>query len=340
MTQLFGVDLDERRAERSYRTIAPQDDDFHDEEMTERWWETETNWFSWNVPDRKMGGWTYCQARPNANLCNGGAWVWDDRASYSWEIAYRAEYSGLQLPPRSERDMRDFEWPNGVHVRVLEPLRRYAVSYADPAALELDLEFEAIMAPNPHPTGVAPFFTGAHFDQAGHVTGTMILQDEEIPIDCYSVRDRSWGPRPRRRTGQAARSRATNFGGVGYSFCAAGPGEAWLVYAVPGPEVEPVSCGFLLRSDEYGHILAGERRPIYDPSTGWPLALEIEAVDEFDRRLSVRGDALSRHWRGHGGDSLVHWRWDDGVEGWGEDQSHFSRGQWETNRRRAAGTIE
>jgi hypothetical protein len=32
----------------------------------------------------------------------------------------------------------------------------------------------------------------------------------------------------------------------------------------------------------------------------------------------------------------VHWRW-DGGEGWGEDQSYFSRGQWETNRRRAGG---
>jgi hypothetical protein len=29
-----------------------------------------------------------------------------------------------------------------------------------------------------------------------HVTGTIVLHGEEISIDCYSVRDRSWGPRP------------------------------------------------------------------------------------------------------------------------------------------------
>ena len=141
-----------------------------------------------------------------------------------------------------------------------------------------------------------------------------------------------------RRSGRTRR-RATgagSFGGVGYSFCAAGPGEAWLTYAIPGPEVEPVACGFLLRDGEYGHILAGERRVTFDAQTGWPLSIELEAVDEFDRRLSVRGDAVSRHWRGHGGDSLVQWRWDDGVEGWGEDQSYFSRAQWETNRREVA----
>jgi hypothetical protein len=214
VSELFGVDLDRRRAERTYRTFGPEDDDFHDEEMTDRWWETETCWFSWNVPERSLGGWTYCQARPNAGLCNGGAWVWDASGALPWELAYRAEYSGLQLPPRGERDMRDFEWPNGVRVRVLEPLARYAVSYADPGGLELDLEFESIMAPNPHPTGVIPFLKGVHLDQAGHVTGTMVLAGETVPIDCYSVRDRSWGPRPLGRPRRRA-STAGSFGGVG-----------------------------------------------------------------------------------------------------------------------------
>ena len=79
----------------------------------------------------------------------------------------------------------------------------------------------------------------------------MVLRGETVPIDCYSVRDRSWGPRPlgrpKRRTGGVVVTSAGTFGGVGYSFSAAGPGEAWLTYAVPGPEAEPVSCGFLLR---------------------------------------------------------------------------------------------
>jgi hypothetical protein len=338
MTNTYGVDLDRLRVERTYRTFGPRDDDFHDEEMSDRWWETETCWFSWNVPERNLGGWTYCQARPNANLCNGGAWVWDDGTAYPWELAYRAEYSGLHLPPRAARDMRDFEWPNGVHVRTVEPLTRYAITYDDPGALELELAFEAIMAPNAHPDGVAPFLKGAHFDQAGRITGTMLLHGERILIDCFSVRDRSWGPRPLGRPKRALgkrRSASGGFGGVGYSFCAAGPRDAWLVYALPGPEVEPVTCGFLLRGGEYAHILAGERRVNFHPHTGWPLSIEIEAVDDRDRRLSVRGDALSRHWRGHGGDSLVHWRWDEGAEGWGEDQTYVSGAQWEANRRRA-----
>ncbi len=56
----------------------------------------------------------------------------------------------------SDRDLRDFAWPNGVHVRGLEPLKRYTVSYSDPGSLEVELLFEAIMAPNPHPTALPP----------------------------------------------------------------------------------------------------------------------------------------------------------------------------------------
>ena len=56
--------------------------------------------------------------------------------------------------------MRDFEWPNGVHVRAVEPLTTYAISYRDPGALEVDIVFEAIMKPNLHPDGVVPFFKG------------------------------------------------------------------------------------------------------------------------------------------------------------------------------------
>jgi hypothetical protein len=339
MTSVSDAELDRRRTERTYRAFGPEDDDFHDEEMSDRWWETETCWFSWNVPERSLGGWAYCQARPNANLCNGGVWIWDDHAAFPWELAYRTEYSGLQLPPRSERDMRDFEWPNGVRVRMVEPLNRYRITYADPGDLELELVFEAIMAPNAHPDGVAPFLKGTHFDQAGHVTGSMVLGGEEIAIDCHSVRDRSWGPRPLGRPKRVSgEQRSTNrgFGGVGYSFCAAGPGEAWLVYALPGPDEEPVVCGFLLRGGEYARILAGQRRLTYDPHTGWPISIRVQAVDDRDRRLSADGEVVSRHWRGHGGDSLVHWRWDAGVDGWGEDQSYFNRRQWEANRRRAA----
>ncbi len=319
-----------------YPQFGPADDDFHDEVLTDHWWETETCWFSWNVPERRMSGWAYCQARPNANLCNGGAWVWDDTGSYSWELPYHAHYTGLQLPVRAERDMRDFEWPTGVRVTMIEPLRQYRIRYEDPGALELDVVFEAVMAPNPHPIGVAPFFKGTHFDQPGHVTGEMLLRGERVAIDCYATRDRSWGPRPMgrpKKKHQKGTEALTRFGGIGYSFGTASATDAWLVYSVPGRDADPVSCGFLLRDGQYGHITAGERHLKVDPQTGWPTSMEIEATDDCGRHLLVRGEAASRHWRGNGGDTLFHWSWDL-VEGWGEDQSYFSPEVSEANKSR------
>lgn len=334
MIDLRKVDIESLKAERRYPTFAASDDDFHDEVLTDHWWETETNWFSWNVPERQMGGWTYCQARPNANLCNGGAWVWDDAGSFPWELPYHANYSGLRLPERSRRDMRDFEWPNGVHVSMLEPLMKYSIRYEDPDHLVVDLVFDAFMPPNPHPVGVAPFFKGTHFDQGGHLTGEIVLEGERIPIDCLSFRDRSWGPRPmgrRKPRPKADLETSTLFGGVGYSFGASNPENAWLVYSVPGLQSDDVVCGFLLQEGHYGHILAGARELECDPRTGWPKSIRVSAVDEFGRELHVHGVAASRHWKGHGGDTLFRWSW-EGYEGWGEDQSYFSRPVWEAKR--------
>ncbi len=320
-------------ATRRYPTFTPADDDFHDEVMTERWWESETNWFSWNVPERHMAGWVYNQARPNARLCNGGVWLWDDTASLAWDLPYHTHYAGLRLVDRAERDMRDFTWPTGVHVKALEPLTRYAIDYDDTPELEIHLEFDAIMEPNPHPIGVAPFVKGTHFDQAGHVTGEMVLRGERIAVDCYSVRDRSWGPRPMGRPKRRAAETRREPGGIGYSFGVAGPRDVWLAYSLPRLDGDPLSCGFLLRDGKYAHVVYGNRSIDVDPDTGWPVSIAVEAIDDAGRTLTVSGEAASRHWRGHGGDTLFHWRW-DGLDGWGEDQSYFSRAVLESNKAR------
>ena len=320
--------------ERNYPVFTDIDDDFHDEVMSERWWETETCWFSWNVPERKMGGWTYCQSLPNAGICNGGAWVWDDTAAYSMDLPHYAYYRSLQLPERGARDMRDFEWPNGVRTTVLEPLMAYRVHY-DAPELIVDLEFHALIPPNPHPVGVAPFLVGTHFDQPGHVTGEMVLKGEKIEIDCYSVRDRSWGPRPagRPRPKPADAPKRPPVG-IGYCFGTANEKEAWLTYSCPSLDGDPVVCGFLLRDGVYAHILSGTRSMTVNSKEGWPETITIDAVDDLGRTLHVEGASVSRHRHESGGDTLMHWRW-DGAEGYGEDQTYQPRSIWDKLRKEA-----
>ena len=51
----------------------PEDDAFHTAVMSDRWWETETAWFSFHVPERRLGGWFYSMFRPNIGTVAGGA---------------------------------------------------------------------------------------------------------------------------------------------------------------------------------------------------------------------------------------------------------------------------
>ena len=101
--------------------LTAADDDWHDH--SRHWWETETNWWSFNIPDRNMGGWLYTQALAVQGICNGGAWLWDDSAVGA---LYERNQHGLPFPDRG--DLRNITFPNGVSVEALKPLMRYRTS--------------------------------------------------------------------------------------------------------------------------------------------------------------------------------------------------------------------
>ena len=64
-----------------------------------------------------------------------------------------------------------------------------------PATLNMQLTFRCLS--EPHLTRSDDASTGAfgHFEQSGHLTGTVRLGDVEWTVDGYGVRDKSWGPR-------------------------------------------------------------------------------------------------------------------------------------------------
>ena len=44
---------------------------FHFDVMGEDWWATETAWFSFHHPARRLGGWLYTMVRPNIGIVTG-----------------------------------------------------------------------------------------------------------------------------------------------------------------------------------------------------------------------------------------------------------------------------
>jgi hypothetical protein len=286
-----------------------RDDRFHFDQMSDRWWETETCWFSFHNAERKLGGWLYIMVRPNIGTVAGGAWVWDDSAMLPWEVLYSTNYTALRLP--RDQDLDDITLPTGVSVKVIEPLTRYMLGYDDPGRLTVALQFDAIMPPHALTSTKSGFGHLSHFDQIGRVHGEIVVLGETVPIDCLSVRDRSWGPRPEHRPRESA-----------YVTGVANAANGFLAVANPG-EAGDVTHGFLLRD---GHVenLAKGVRTVERDGTGLLSKIVVEGVDVAGRPFSAVGDPVSRIIINRhsfiDSNTLLRWNMDDGAVGYGEDQ--------------------
>ncbi|WP_324739851.1 hypothetical protein U8326_09060 [Tsuneonella sp. CC-YZS046] len=299
------------------------DDNFHFAQMGDRWWMTETAWFSFCIPERKMGGWFYNMIRPNIGTVSGGAWVWDDSATLPWEVPYSSNLT--VMPLQEDADLNDITLRNGVSLKTLEPLKVYRIGYEDGDLLKADLCFEAVMPPRPLRKPGSAFGDLTHFDQFGRVTGKLHLHGEEIAVDCLAMRDRSWGPRPEHRPRKSA-----------YVTGIASPDDCFLFVTKANELSEQLAYGFMIKDGEIGDLVEGMRRVERDPRTGFVERILIEGVDEYGRRLEAEGKKLSgitliRHsFIDHNG--LMEWSI-NGKTGHGEDQDMWPVHDWSRYRR-------
>lgn len=306
------------------REFTARDDRFHFEQMGDDWWATETAWFSFHHPQRRLGGWFYTMVRPNIGTVAGGAWIWDDSAHLPWEVLYSANYSALRLS--RGQDLDDCKLPTGVSIRVLQPCQRYALGYDDGERLQARLQFEGVMPPEPLSAVDSTFGGARHFDQFGRVTGEIVLHGERIAIDCIGMRDRTWGRRPEDRPRQAA-----------YVTGAAGADHGFLAVTNPRPEGDLVSYGFLRRDGRTVRLAGGERVVERDPREHRVTRITIRAHDADGRAFNAVGTTVShiilnRH-TFIDVNSLI--RWDlDGAEAWGEDQDMWPVHRWARLKRR------
>jgi len=315
------------------RDFSPADDALHPPSDKHAW--TETSWWSFNVPERALGGWLYVQVRPHQNSTAGGAFVWDAEASLPWELPFFAWFTHQKLP--EGLDLRAARLPSGVEITQVEPGMVYDLGYRfrDETDFRADLRFTGIIPPFPYPAGVPPFSASSHFDQPGHVTGRITLRGETIDVDCYAVRDRSWGPRPEHwgRTGR-----------LSYAFGTVDQQTAFLVFCAPSSadpftDIEAVMTGYLLRDGVTGRLVSGIRTSRRDPADGMVRAIALSLVDELGRRAEIHGESLSRMALPRHRvtfNSLMRWDW-DGQECFGEDQDLWPVALTADRRRRQTG---
>jgi hypothetical protein len=286
----------------------------------------ESVWFSLSIPERGIHGMIQYYFRPNMGMLNGGPALWDPSGRYQWNCLYY-NWSHLQAMPAGV-DKFDMTARNSLSVKVIEPTQRYSIAY-DKEGFQLDLEWRALGPMHELKTGDAGQQATAkfHIEQPGRMTGTIRRHGEELAVDCFSMRDTSYGPREYESLAR---------GGYFWWISAAGSFHALCMGA--GREATCIG-GYLMKDGEMASLAEG-RRTILEYGDLGPSRVAFEGTDTLGRTMRAEGridpglvfTGYTDHtvvW------SLTEWNW-DGVTYWGDNQEFCPA---ETFRRIARGEI-
>ena len=285
------------------------DDEFHPPTNDDPYW-TETCWFTFTVPERRLSWQLYPFFRTNQRVAAGGAYFWDDKGNQPWNCLYAKNFWHLPIP---DQPLSDITLPNGIHYRCLEPLSRYELRYDDPDGDELhvDLTFTAVTPPH--------YLGTSHLDQPGRYQGTIWLRGETIPVDSFGFRDRSWGPRTQFGAGHNG----------GYSYATASAADAFHTITMNRGQGCQSIHGYLIRDGQWAKLRSATREVTErDPLTGYPRRVRIDGVDELDRELRAEGRCLNQigvHLNPNlfTVNCLTEWTF-GGVTAFGEDHDNWS----------------
>jgi hypothetical protein len=292
--------------------LTPDDDRLHPPASNDPWW-TETCWFCFANPEERVSGNFYPLFRPNQGVVSLAVSVWDHSAHEPWRALYHRASWHSPLP-RTNLDRLELA---GLRYEVLEPLRRYRVTYRDGDRLRAELEYEGLIPA--HEAGVRD--GSGHIDQPCHVRGELVLRGRRITIDAPEMRDRSWNVRRDDRSTRAA-----------YAYGIASARESFLAmsFAPPGQgergDVQPIVTGYLVREGEKSALVAGTRTLERDGGP-WPARVTLEARDALGRELRTSGVTVNR-FANQATPAQFAWmsltRWDFAGGCYGQDQDVWS----------------
>ncbi len=169
--------------------LTDADDLRHEHGSDPRW--RESLYWNFLVPEASLGGVVYFRLDPNASL------------AAVMVIVYRGfeavpAYLYLRTAPAAPSLELDDVSAAGLHIRRLEPLRKFHLTFADGERIGLQLTFTGI-----HPAfdyARDPSWKGAavatnRFEQAGRLEGRLRIAGQEFAVSGFGQRDHSWGVR-------------------------------------------------------------------------------------------------------------------------------------------------
>ncbi len=311
--------------------LTPQDEAFHLGDAT---YQMDSSWFGFYVPERQLYVWCYHIVFHNLGIGSGGVFAWEGQVSNIAEMSYYKNYPLLKLGER--RDRRDFTFPSGMHLKVIEDLQKYRIGYDDGDLVAFDLIYEGVLpaAANVHPVTNEPW----HIDQLCRVTGDLKLKGETMTVDCYCIADHGWGSRDPRQAIDVGPWKSISPELLGatpvcYSFGAVSEDNCFFLFNPKfWHEADMPLHGYLVKEGEAGMIERADQVTERDPQ-GRLIGASYELTDVTGRVMEAKATAVSRVLAPNAGSvmfgefCLAQWQI-DGCSGWGDMQQGWPPEVW------------
>lgn len=282
---------------------------------------SQTWYWGFNVPEANINCFAYCWTHPNLNVVTGGLMIYQGMKAQTLacELFDIRAFNKLDLVG----DGSNILFPNGMRVEVIEPLEHMRLTFDDPGrqtSVNVDIRASAkpLMRSN-----------NQHFEQVMKVTGDLVLRGEAYKVDCYNVRDRSWGePRPEDHAPLPPYTWVTGVFGEEFAFNlgahddpARSPEWAGIYNLDPASVFKD---GWVQIKGEQRRLARASKITHREFPLCRPLRHEIEFEDTAGDKYLITGDVVAQsNWAGwpnanvHLG--LVKWSW-NGKTGYGETQ--------------------
>ncbi|WP_428309736.1 DUF7064 domain-containing protein [Hydrocarboniphaga sp.] len=252
---------------------------------------TETQYLGFSVPEERIHALCYLWHHPNLKVVTGGLYVWQGIKRYM-PAAELCDVRTFMSDRALANDLHEYRLDNGYGVRVVQPLQKLHMSYRDDFRKNsVDLTYEALAPP-------VMFGDGKHFEQPMRVRGDLILRGNRYEVDCFNVRDRSWGKaRPEDNMPLPPVSWMTGVFGDDFAFnCNVldqHAENAELKGRFELPRDKTFNGGWVRRDGVVSRITTARKRVERETGTKLPRAVELEFTDEHNRTLTIRGSLLA-----------------------------------------------
>jgi hypothetical protein len=288
---------------------------------------TETQYFGFSIPEENIHALTYMWWHPNLKVCSGGIYVFKGFKNQFID-AEICDWHTYMSDKAIANDLHEFRFVNGYGVKVLEPNKRFHITYDnDLRKNSVDLQVEAVQP------GVM-WADGKHFEQTMKVRGSLVIKGKSYKVDCYTVRDRSWGkPRPEFLTAMPPVSWMVCTFNDNFSFNCTMFDQARNNPLLPSslssamPDDKTLVGGWVIHDGKVGGLVKAEKRVTRAPGTMISTGIDLSFVDEHDREFTMRASAIASCPQQPTHNVLVRinlMRWEcNGLVGYGDNQENF-----------------